>query len=50
MNRGREEKIESKRRGKGIDLLKISVTQSSSWDNRTAGDVLTRGAAIHGPP
>lgn len=39
-----------KRRGKDIDLLKKSVTQSLSWDNRTAGHVLTQGAAIHGPP
>lgn len=41
---------ESKRRGKDIDLLKIRVTQSLSWDNRTAGHVLMQGAAIHSPP
>lgn len=39
-----------RRRGKDIDLLKNSVTQSLGWDNRTAGHVLTQGAAIHGPP
>lgn len=51
-NNGCSERSEKtqKRRGKDIDLLKKSVTQSLSWDNRTTGHVLTQGAAIHGPP
>lgn len=51
-NNGRSERSKKtqKRRGKDIDLLKKSVTQSLSWDNRTAGCVPTQGAAIHGPP
>lgn len=46
----KEAKKTLKRRGKDIDLLKKSVTQSLSCDNRTTGHVPTQGAAIHGPP